>query len=140
MNNIIKAKALLVGENTLALVKDNVSYTSTKNGLAPMLEFIEKGYDLTDFAVADRVVGKAAAMLFCYAKINLVYAAIISSKALDYLNHNNVYVTYDRLVDNIYNRTKTGLCPMEQTVQDIDDCKIALEMLKAKALELKKSS
>ena len=137
MSNLIKAKSLLVGDNTIALVKENNYYTSTKNGITPMLEFIEKGYNLEGFSVADKVVGKAVAMLFSYAKITSVHAITISKPALDYLTSHKINVTYDKLVDNIQNRLNNGLCPMEQTVKDIDDSKVALDMLKVKVLELR---
>lgn len=137
MNNLVKAKSLLVGDKTCALVKENLVYTSTKKGISPMLDFINQGVNLNGFSVADRIVGKAAAMLFCYAGIEEVHAVVLSQSGLNFLTSKGIKVTYDKLVDNIINRTNTGLCPMEQTVKDIDDLELALEALKNKVAQLR---
>ncbi len=140
MSDIETAKSLLVGNATCVLVKGKQKYISTKNGIAPMMEYIGNNTNLVGFSVADRIVGKAAAMLFCLAQISCVYAEVISDPALNFLNEKNILVTYKTLTKNIINRTATGLCPMEQTVKDETDPRLAYEKLKQKINELKNAS
>lgn len=137
MNSIEKAKNILKDDLTIAVVAGNKTYTSTFNGIRPMLDFIEQGLDLKGAYVCDRVVGKAVAMLFAYAKVKAVHAIVISRPALDFLNEQNIIVSYDTLVDNIKNRSNTGLCPMEQTVADLTNPFVALTKLKEKVKEMR---
>jgi hypothetical protein len=75
---------------TCVLCKGDKLYISEKNGVAPMMEFIDAGVDLKGFSAADKVVGKAAALLFVLTGIGEVYAEVISSHAIAVLEKNNI--------------------------------------------------
>ncbi len=136
MSDLEIAKSLLVGDNTCVLVSGDKKYISTKSGIRPVLEYLDEGTDLTDFVVADRIVGKAAALLFVLAKIKCVYAEVISEPAILILKQHNIEYSYGKLTKNIINRKGDGICPMEQTVLNTDDPQTAFELLKAKVKEL----
>lgn len=138
MSNLEIAKSKLVGDNTCVLVKDETIYVSTKTGIAPMMEFIAEDVDLKGFSVADRIVGKAAAMLFVKAGIVEVFSKVISEPAVEYLKKYDVKVSFDTLTERIINRAGTGLCPMEETVKDVSGFEEGYKLLKAKVEELKK--
>lgn len=70
---------------------------------------------------ADKIVGKAAALLFILGKVTSIYAGVVSRPALDVFSAHGVSAQYGRVVSNIINRDKTGICPMEQAVLDIFD-------------------
>ncbi len=132
MNNLTDlqiAKQSLLG-NTIALCKNGVTVTSTKSGIAPMMNFIADEKDLDGYSVADLIVGKAVAMLFVKAGIKAVYGATMSIAGKIFLEKHNIYIEYGTLVTNIENRTKTGICPMEATVDKIDDIEQAYKALK----------
>lgn len=139
MEDILRAQEKLVGNTSIVLVKDNISFTSTKHGIKPMLDLIEKNYNLTNFVVADKIVGKGVAMLFLYAGIKAVYAEVISKVALHILEKEHIKVSYSKLVPNIINRQGTDLCPMEKAVLNIDNIQEAYQILKAKSKELMQS-
>ncbi|MBQ9481796.1 MAG: DUF1893 domain-containing protein, partial [Clostridia bacterium] len=63
MNDISRAKKLLADSITCALVKGEEVYLSERSGIAPMMGFIGSEIDLAGFSAADKIVGKAAAML-----------------------------------------------------------------------------
>lgn len=107
--------------HTIFLVKGDKELSSNQKGVAPMLSFIENGYDLEGWSVADRAVGKAVAMLFLKAKVKAVYSYVMTETALSILESNGIEVHYERLTDVILNRTETDLCPMEKAVKDIPD-------------------
>lgn len=131
MTDLSYAKDLLFsGKYTIVLCKNGASYTDTRRGIAPMLGFLEQGIDLAGFSVADRVVGKAAALLFVRAGISAVYAAVISEPALDVLNTNAIPCEWNKKVTYIINRTGDGPCPMEHAVRNIDDPKTAEAVLR----------
>ncbi len=139
MNNLEIAKSKLVGDNTCVLVKDETIYVSTKTGISPMMEYIEENLDLHGFSVADRIVGKAAAMLFVKAGIVEVFSKVISKPAVEFLNKHGIKVSFDTLTERIINRAGTGLCPMEETVKDVEDFEKGYKLLKAKIIEFRKN-
>lgn len=117
-----RAKTLLQsGHYTCVLCKNDTVYVSDKDGIIPMIDFIGKNYDLNDFSVADKIVGRAAAMLFIKAGIKSVYAQVISSSAIELLAKNGIECEWSTQVDHIINRKGTGLCPMEVAVKDVKD-------------------
>ena len=83
MTDIELGKSLLVDDKTIVLVKDDIIYEDKAKGIRPMLNYILNNYDLRGFSVADKVVGKGAAVLFIYANIKEVYAKVISKVALE---------------------------------------------------------
>ncbi len=138
MTNIEKAKLLLVSESTCVLVREDTTYVSNLRGIAPMIDYLSNGVDLKGFSAADRIVGKAAAMLFVKAGIKEVYAEVLSVKGKEFLEQNGINVTYETLTDKIINRTKTDICPMEKTVDKINDVELAFSAIKKCSEELKK--
>lgn len=131
MTNMEKAKAMLADSSiTLALVKANTVYSSTLRGVAPMVKFLSEKTPLDGFSAADKVVGKAAAMLFVLAGVKEVYAHIITQDAVDIFASHGVSVSYGEITDKILNRAKTDICPMEKSVRDIDNPEAAFSAIK----------
>ncbi len=62
---------------------------------------------------ADKVVGKGAAALMALGGVRELHAAVISKPALKLLRKHGVYVIYGTRVEDIRNRSNTGLCPIE---------------------------
>lgn len=138
MTDIERAKALLAGEKSLVLCKGEKTIESTKRGVAPMVDFLREGVDLTGFSAADRVVGKAAAMLFVKAGGVEVYAEVLSAKGRETLESHGVKCSCGVATDKILNRDKTGLCPMETAVGDEEDAEKAFALISDKLDELRK--
>ena len=136
--NAQRAKALLEsGGHTLALVKEEKTLFSDLRGVAPMVELIGAGKDLAGFSAADRVVGKAAALLFALAGIEEVYAEVMSRPAALFLKEAGVRAEYGALVEGIINRAGDGPCPMERAVLGISDPALGLEAILKKQAELR---
>jgi hypothetical protein len=113
--NLLKKKDL-----SLVIVKSGrLVYETKKYGVIGLLEAIEKhGSELAGAAVADKVVGKAAAMLCRYARVAEVYADVISKRGLKALRNGGVRVEHGELVPEILNRGMDELCPFEKLVMD----------------------
>lgn len=137
MTDIEIAISTLSG-HTLALCKNGEVITSDERGVSPMVSFLKEGKDLTGYSAADKVVGKAAAMLFIKAKVKTVHAVTLSKKAESLFKAHGVTYSFENSAENIINRDKTGLCPMEQTVLDIDDIDNGVELIMKKLDELRK--
>lgn len=120
MSDLERAIAALP-DHTIALCRGDDLLTSEKRGVAPMVDFLREGRDLNGYSVADRIVGRAAAMLFLKAGIATVYAETLSEGGLALLEEHHIPVRYGTLTPSIRNRDNTGICPMEQAVAGITE-------------------
>lgn len=138
MNDLQKAKKLLTEENnTLVLLCGDEIITSKERGIKPLLNLYDSGKSLCGFSAADKVVGKAAAMLYVLLKIKVLHATVISRGAAEILSSHGVAFSYDILAEKIINRSGTGFCPMEGAVETIDDPAEAPEAIRKKLQELR---
>ena len=134
MNDLEIAKTQLHRkELTLAIVKNGeVLFETRSHRIAGFLGAIEKlGDVLEGAAVADRVAGKAIALLCVYAKISDVYAEVLSEKAKAVFEENSVRHEWKELVKNVLDLNKSGVCPFEKLAADISDPKDAYRKFKA---------
>ncbi len=138
MNNLQKATEILKNENaTLVAISKDEIYISHSRGVAPIIEKIDENPSFfCGASVADKVIGKAAAMLLSKYKIKEIHTSLISEKALEYFEKTPIAVTYDTLVPNIINRDKTDICPMEKCVLATDDEDEAEKLIRRKRQEL----
>jgi len=135
------AKKALHGKNlTLAIVKESkLLFESKAHGVSAFLEALEKlGPKMKDAAVADKVVGKAVALLCIYAGIRAVYAPNLSLKAKQVLERNAVHIKWKTLVDKILDASGTDICPFEKAAMEISNPAEAYEKLKALSKRLSK--
>ena len=112
-------------------------------GVKPILLFYDYDKDaLKGAEVVDKVVGKAAALLFCLIGVKVVFGLTMSRSAYDYLKKIGIDASYGILVEMIENREGTGMCPLESAVKDIDDPEKGLLAIREaiKLLMAKKSS
>ena len=112
--------------------------TSRSNGIAPLLTRIEDKEDLRGMVCADKIIGKAAAMLLLYGGVCAVHGDVLSVRAKALLEREGVAVSYGVLTDGIINRKGDGPCPMEQAVADLTDPAAAPRVLRATLEGLKK--
>ena len=117
-------KDILLKENhTIVIYKSDASViVSNDRGVAPLMQLLkEDALQLRDSMVADKVIGKAAALLMVYAGVKEVYTPTISKPAVEVFENNDIKLTYDKIVDRIINRKGDGLCPMETLCLDINN-------------------
>lgn len=99
-------------------------------GIRPMTDTLRDCPEVLRGAyIADRIIGKAAAMLAAAGGAKAVYGEVMSETGLKMLQDHGIEAQYGTLTPAIRNRENTGLCPMEQTVQSLDDPKDALPAL-----------
>lgn len=138
MNKDLNAAITLLEQNhSIALCKGEASYTSDLRGVAPMLDFIGREVQLDGFSAADKIVGKAAAMLFAFAGVKTVYGAVMSRAAVETLERFGIEYSYKTLTDEIINRAGNRACPMEMAVHGISEPREAFEAIKKRLAEMK---
>lgn len=108
------------GAHTCILCRNELTLTSEKRGISPLLEHWESGR-LKDAVVADKIIGKAAAMLLILGGARGVYGEVMSETAHGLLLAAGIETAFGTLAPYIINRRGDGLCPMEQAVLEISD-------------------
>ena len=122
MDDLLRAKELLKADGcTCALVLGGYEKSSSRSGIAPLLELLEDGVDKAGSSVADKIVGKAAALLYALMGVKRVYAEVLSEAGRAVLNSHGISVEYSTRTDRILNRKGDGPCPMEKAVENCSD-------------------
>ncbi len=115
-----------------ALVKDGVLLrTGAREGIGELLQAVEAlGDGVRGASLADKIVGKAVAMVARAAGLRAVYATLASQAALDALAPDEIPLTYERLVPLILNKRNDGPCPMERLTLPLTDPLQAVDALR----------
>jgi hypothetical protein len=140
MSDLDIAKSRLFEEDlTLAIVKNGeVLFETGSHRISGFLGAVEQlGAGLEGASVADRVAGKAIALLCVYAKISDVYAEVLSEKAKAVFEENEIRHEWKELVKNVLDLNKSGVCPFEKLAADISDHEDAYRKFKALQESLK---
>ena len=137
-NNLDKAIKILEEEKdlTLVLVLNESIYKSSEKGIKPLLQLLNSGKNYLNYSAADKIVGKAAAMLYKLLNVNDIYGEVMSIRAINFLEQNNINFKYKIKTKEIINRKGTGICPMEETVLNIENPTEAKKLLEDKLKEL----
>ena len=117
MNNLMLAKSTLFeNEYSIVVVKENeIVYKSESKGLQSLISLYKNDVNtLENSSIADKVIGRAAALILVDSNIKEVYADLISQNAIDILDKSNISYEYKSQVKEIRNRDNTGMCPMEE--------------------------
>jgi len=133
MQDLAVAKNVLKKNNdNLVIVKDGrVLFETNSPGIRGLLTAVEKiGKELKGSAVADKIVGEAAAQLCAYSNIIKVFAVTLSRCGKDVLEKNGIGYEYENLVPHILNFKKTDLCPFEKLVEECKSPEEAYERLR----------
>jgi len=119
---IIAQKALAErGANIVVARGGMVLFTGWSKGLRDLAKIALESPEILDgSSVADRIVGKAAAIIFAVNGVEAVYAPTLSRHALDVLEKSGIKFHYEKLVPHIEAHGE-GICPFERLIMDIAD-------------------
>lgn len=124
LSDLRLARARLEGSG-LALVVvrgSEVLFESRDRGVLPFVRAVDSlGHLMSGSAVADRVVGRAVAMLCAYAGVRAVYAPVLSVGARRVLEGRGIHVEWGELVEGILSASRDAPCPFEMAVAGVDD-------------------
>jgi hypothetical protein len=126
------ARNRLINKNlTLCIVKGGkIVFESRSHGVTSFLTAVQelKG-NLERSCVADKIVGKAVALLCVHFKIGAVYADTLSRPAKAMFEKCSLHFEYVHLVENVLDAERTSLCPFERLVKNVLDPGDAYEKL-----------
>lgn len=105
--------------------------TFSRRGVADLFNLVADEPDfLRGASVADRVIGRGAALLLVKGGAREVYAQVISSGALEVLRSAGIETSFGKEVPNIINRTGTDICPVEKLTASTSSPDEAYERIK----------
>lgn len=121
MTDLKRAKELLASDPALtcAFVKGERIDSSAERGVKPLLDRVDSAWE--GGSAADKIVGRAAALLYALMRVKALYACVLSRSALETLGRFGISVEYGELTDRIVNRKGDGPCPMERATEGISD-------------------
>jgi hypothetical protein len=138
----IAKKQLLDKELTLAIAKNGqVIFQTDSHRISGFIHAIDTlGTQLNGASVADRVAGKALALLCIYAGINEIYAEVLSKKAQALFDEKGIACQWNQLVDNVLDLSKTNMCPFEKAAESINNPQDSYSMFKVLLEKMKTCS
>jgi hypothetical protein len=116
---------------TLEVKGPSFVYTSSLNGVRPLLELLDKDINVKGMALKDRVTGKAAVLLYLKLGIGSVQTDLISENALALLEKEKIPVRYQKKIPYILNHKRDDLCPLEKATLPIDSVDDGVVAIKA---------
>jgi len=114
------------------LVFNNGELTTHANrGIQDLLQLISEQPERLNGAVAaDKIIGKSAAAIMIVGGVKQVHTNLICTPARELFEENGVQVFATEEVPMIMNRDRSGMCPMDTQIADIEsveECVIALQ-------------
>ena len=133
-----QAIELLIKKKVSCVVlREKETFTTGGVGVKPLMNFLRQDPHFFEGAlVADKVIGKAAAMLLLASGVSEVYGTVMSESADRLLTERGVRHRWGELVPFIHNREGTGMCPLEEAVLNLTRPEEAFDVLDARIREL----
>ena len=129
----VAKQRLREGGFTLCIVKDGrMLFETSARGISGFLKAIDElDGRLEGASAADKVVGKAVALLCLHTGIKAVYAPVMSREAKELFGRSRVLSEWGLLVENILDGCEPATCPFERLAEGISDSAEAYKKLKA---------
>ena len=126
--NILNAE----NRSLLVLNNDSLSYYSGR-GVQDLLQLIrEEPERLNGAIVADKMIGKAAAVLMVAGGVKEVHTNLICTPAKEVFSKAGVPVYATEEVEQILNRDRTGQCPIDALLNESDQVEECVRILQAR--------
>ncbi|MFO7814370.1 MAG: DUF1893 domain-containing protein [Halanaerobiales bacterium] len=119
-------------EYKLIVVKeDEIMYKSKEESVSSIVHLLDNNPKLLkNSIVADKVIGRAVAMVCDYASVEFCYGSIMSSGAVKVFEKSNIPYKTKKEVKQIRNIDDTDLCPIEKLILEVDNSRKGIEKIK----------
>lgn len=128
---ILVKNELLYSNNSLVIYLNNTLKKHRQKGVKALISILDADNNaLKNSYVADKVVGKAAALILVDSKAKYVYAKTISLHAIKVFKENNIKFDCYEVVPYINNKENSGMCDLEKLCLDITNPQEAHQKIK----------
>ena len=93
---------------------DNLLFSSEKDGLLPLVEYLDTSDRSGNLVIMDRVTGNAAALLSVLAGCTEIYSPLGSEIATGTLDRHSITYHFEEIVPYIKKPNSEEMCPMEK--------------------------
>ena len=104
---------------TCVICGEGITYFSEESGVRPLMQWTAEKINVKGCCAADKIVGKAAALLYVGLGVREVYASVMSRRGEETLKKHGIEAFYGEMCEDIRNRTDTDICPMEKAVSSL---------------------
>lgn len=141
MSDLDRAAAILRADPALTcvFVRGEESFSRTERGIVPLAKLCREG-TLPGWSAADRIVGRAAALLYRKLNVRAVYAETLSDAGEEILSLYGIAHACARRTKEIVNRRGDGPCPMEEAVRGVSDPETGARLLEEKLAAMARSA
>ena len=123
-------KARIDAGTSVVVAKGGVIVAAEEGrGLDPLLKLLDAG-KLAGAVVMDKVIGRAAAAICAEGGAAKVYASLAGEGAAELLEGRGIPLAAEKTVELILNHERTGSCPMERAVAELDEPKKMIEAIR----------
>jgi len=99
------------------IIKDGEEvFRSPARGIFPLVQGVSK---MKGAILADKVIGRAAALICVHGGVLAVYADVMTIAASEVFAEYGILFESGEMVESIQNRDKTGLCPFDILANDV---------------------
>lgn len=131
--DLLQARQLLdAAQLAFVLVRDGkIIATGDDYGVRELLATADRiGPEIRGASLADKVVGKAVALIVVHAGIRAVDTRVASEPAVRFLNVHGIPLQAGTIVPQILNRKGDGPCPMEKATLPFEEVAPGLQQLR----------
>lgn len=136
----VRAAIAMIEENQhelIVLQGEHIVFTSATPGIRAALQLHDEYPErLKGAVIADRIIGRAAAMIFADGGATAIFGSVMSKAAQQELMQKGVKTQAGMLVDAIINRRGDGICPMERAILGVAEPEAGLSRLRQTVREL----
>jgi len=119
------------GLSLLVFNRDSLT-THANRGIQDLLQLIsEQPERLKGAVVADKIIGKSAAAIMIVGGVKQVHTNIICTPARELFEANGVQVFANEEVPMIMNRNRSGMCPMDTQINEVESVEECVAILQA---------
>ena len=115
---------------SLVIARDGVIRSRLEgSGVEPTLKALDEGH-LVKATVCDKVVGRAAAAIFIPGRARQVWAKVMSEDAEALLKQHGIECVAEKKVPRILNRDGLDRCPLEKSIDGVNDLVKIIERIR----------
>jgi len=113
--------------------EQKIIFTSTERGIKPLIDSVHL---MRGAYLADKMLGKAAALICVHGGVLAVYANKMTLAAAEVFAEYGIIFEADEFIERVMNRDMTDLCPMERLGEQLHCPKQALCKVTMKLKEM----
>ncbi len=117
-------------KSSCIILNDGDTTRYSKSGVRDLYELVTSNSPaLRGGHIADKIIGRGAAALMVNGGVKRATTHVITTPALKMLRDAGVEVRFEQEIPFVENRKKTGQCPLDSRLQQVDSAHLAMPII-----------